>query len=346
MRANFLVLVFSCTLFFAAAEVGIRLFFPTTPAKSTSLRPDLYYLGTSPAYMRDFSYPKQKPKDTFRIVVVGDSLSYPWKIQFYDTFSKRLEWMLNLNDDKERVEVLNFGVSGKATENHFWTIQRVLKNWEPDFILLQNTLNDPDKTPYQQRFKRKIQRWKKIENNFLVNNSALISLIAASIKKRIMKRDLHRYLHALFFSERSWSHWSFLVQKIKSQCENAKVSCGAVTFPMFGFPERGSQSLEAIYMRINDLFRSLEFQHLDLSGSYAGLGQELLMVEPGVDSHPNEIAHRIAAEAIAKWLLTEHLIPRQHAPLYASPAYEPAPPMQIMIDNNPSAGSAYILKRK
>jgi hypothetical protein len=40
--------------------------------------------------------------------------------------------------------------------------------------------------------------------------------------------------------------------------------------------------------------------YLDLLPFYRGLDWKLLVVEGGADEHPNEIAHRIAAEALLR----------------------------------------------
>jgi hypothetical protein len=51
---------------------------------------------------------------------------------------------------------------------------------------------------------------------------------------------------------------------------------------------------------------------LDLSAMYQGIPLERLQVIPGVDRHPNEIAHRMAAEKIYLWLESQEMIPEQH----------------------------------
>ena len=39
-----------------------------------------------------------------------------------------------------------------------------------------------------------------------------------------------------------------------------------------------------------------------------GIPDERLQIRPGVDGHPNEIAHRIAAESLYAWLEKEQLV--------------------------------------
>ena len=42
---------------------------------------------------------------------------------------------------------------------------------------------------------------------------------------------------------------------------------------------------------------------------YKNIPHERLEAVPGVDAHPNEIAHRIASEALYRWLLKRQAIP-------------------------------------
>jgi hypothetical protein len=56
---------------------------------------------------------------------------------------------------------------------------------------------------------------------------------------------------------------------------------------------------------------SLGVPVIDLSPLYIGIPLERLQVIPGVDRHPNEIAHRMAAERIYLWLEELKLLPQQ-----------------------------------
>ena len=51
------------------------------------------------------------------------------------------------------------------------------------------------------------------------------------------------------------------------------------------------------------------FRVLDLLSLYQGIDPVRLAVEPFANMHPNEFAHRLAAERIRDWILDEHLLP-------------------------------------
>jgi hypothetical protein len=66
-----------------------------------------------------------------------------------------------------------------------------------------------------------------------------------------------------------------------------------------------------IHTKVADLMKSLDVPLLDVSEIYKGIPLEHLQVIPGVDRHPNEIAHRMAAEKIYLWLEQQSLIPEE-----------------------------------
>src|SRR5207237_633528 len=56
---------------------------------------------------RDRTYPRAKPPGTFRVVVLGDSITLGWGVALEESFPKRLEQRLGPS-----VQVLSLGVAG------------------------------------------------------------------------------------------------------------------------------------------------------------------------------------------------------------------------------------------
>ncbi len=55
--------------------------------------------------------------------------------------------------------------------------------------------------------------------------------------------------------------------------------------------------------RLHEALANEQVRFLDLLNDYRGRDPFRLQVIPFVDSHPNEIAHRLAAESIFEYLL-------------------------------------------
>ncbi len=99
---------------------------------------------------RDRDRRATKSPDVFRIAILGDSVTFGFGVPVEDGFVARLEERLahheNLPGPRNRVEVLNFGVSGFNPYNEAELFRGVVQKYEPDLTLVQfcvNDLNDP-----------------------------------------------------------------------------------------------------------------------------------------------------------------------------------------------------------
>jgi lysophospholipase L1-like esterase len=83
-------------------------------------------------------FPRRDP-NRFRIMVVGDSLTYGQGIDEFWTYPEQLERSLAPDF---RVEVLNLGVSGYASEDVLNVVRRFLPKLKPDLVVYGICLND------------------------------------------------------------------------------------------------------------------------------------------------------------------------------------------------------------
>lgn len=79
-----------------------------------------------------------KPSGIYRIAVLGDSYAEALQVDVRNTFWRLLEDRLNTCGfaPGRRVEVLNFGVSGYSTAQELIALQRRVKPYQPDLVLL------------------------------------------------------------------------------------------------------------------------------------------------------------------------------------------------------------------
>ncbi len=94
--------------------------------------------------LRDVEHNKQKPANTLRIAVIGDSyaeaLQVPLENAFWKIAENRLQNCSALGG--RQVEVINFGVSGYGTAQELITLQRQVWEYSPDVVLLAVTTNN------------------------------------------------------------------------------------------------------------------------------------------------------------------------------------------------------------
>ncbi|HKS26998.1 MAG TPA: SGNH/GDSL hydrolase family protein, partial [Pyrinomonadaceae bacterium] len=135
-----------------------------------SLRPSVegWYTREGQSYvrvnsdgLRDREHSKQKPANTVRIAILGDSFSEAMHVPQEETF-----WWLMERKLKEcpqfagkQVEVINFGVSGYGTAQELITLRQKVWDYQPDIVLLafltfndimdnSKTLKDTEEMPY------------------------------------------------------------------------------------------------------------------------------------------------------------------------------------------------------
>lgn len=159
----------SLVVTFGAAELLLRTLGPSTHATDRrdfhELRPDRPWLygmipgarGNLPISgeivyqinadgFRDDLYERPKPADTFRILVLGDSVAFGYGVEMEATFPKRMEASLAAATRQPRFEVLNLGVSGYNPFTEAALLRDLLPRYQPDLVLVQfciNDLNDP-----------------------------------------------------------------------------------------------------------------------------------------------------------------------------------------------------------
>jgi lysophospholipase L1-like esterase len=148
---------------FALAEAGFRLYLHfvdksniTSNIDSTlQLLPDskrVYGLKPGldlPVYTNAFGFRGKeislvKPPNTYRIVMLGDSVTFGNSVVWNETFSYLLESHLNRSHKQVNFEVLNLAVSGYNTAQELATLREKGLAFSPDLIILNICLNDSD----------------------------------------------------------------------------------------------------------------------------------------------------------------------------------------------------------
>jgi hypothetical protein len=152
-----------CAILFAllVAEIALRIggysypvFYTPDMVRGYALRPGVFgwYRKEGEAYvrinsdgLRDREHAKQKPPNTLRIALLGDSFSEALQVPLEDAFwvvmAERLQGCRTFNEGKQ-VEVINFGVSGYGTAQELLTLREQAWNYSPDIVMLAMTTNN------------------------------------------------------------------------------------------------------------------------------------------------------------------------------------------------------------
>jgi lysophospholipase L1-like esterase len=255
---------------------------------------------------RDKKYRRRKVNKT-RIIFVGDSITYGWRVALDETYHKQTEKLLY--DRGYDVDVMGMGVPGYNTIQEYYLIKETVLDFKPDILILQIGPNDFERTvsvrTYREGKKLTLVSYhdysipyviKKTKfTYFLMRNSHLFKLINLRLYWFINKRDSDFIPRDIFLlgEEDSFKY----LAKIKKLLDREDVRFAAVIFP---FQLRGdTDSFSSLHERMHQELEKMQVPYIDLFTELNTKQIGNLWIER---RHPNEHGYRIASLAILKFL--------------------------------------------
>lgn len=233
--------------------------------------------------MPDDEVETARARDTFRIAVVGDSISAGFRLlPRRDLYVSRLESLLGAERPGTRVEVLNFGVNGYGIGQLEHVLRSRVAEFRPDVVIVQFCLNDPYTTdsPY---------------GRFSPTGLRLVGWI----------RRLARPERALgvFLVERNWDEAGFAAMRkgitaIGDLGRTERVKVIGVLFPYLDARAYDDWGYGRYHAFLQESAAAAELPWLDLYTSFRESGV-IVAKDPPDALHPTAKGHRIAAERIA-----------------------------------------------
>jgi hypothetical protein len=303
--AEAVLLLSGTVLGLACLEGAVRLLAPK-PLRHNGyplVRGGASFRPENSAHYRDVEHTKAKPKGTHRAVFVGDSFTYGAGVLFDDTYAQRIARTMSV-DRGENWEAVVLAVPGIATPEEAEIVRKEAFTYEPDMLFLGFVLNDAEikGAGEEQRAQDWVERmgaegggpsfWRR---------SALLSLVADRIHAtRENRARIANYLASYRDDSPGYQAVVKGLTEIAALAHEHQVPLVIAVFPLFGNPLDQSYPFESIHKKLEALCRPLGVIYVDLLPYYRGLDWRLLVVEGGADEHPNEVAHRIAAEALLR----------------------------------------------
>jgi hypothetical protein len=244
----------------------------------------------------------EKMKQAKRIIVLGDSFTMGDGVKEEDTFCRKLEQ--DLRKEIPTIEVLNFGISGWDTQNEIRFLQTEGIKFGPDLVIVAYVLNDsvfetgpPDDLREEYKKDIKTDRHGSYVLNYVFNTYERYRLS-------------HKYIQDLVDSPvkypRNWNRSLNSLVVGSHLAHRAGAQYMVCIFP-FLYQLDDDHPLKPLY----DIVIRSCFQHkipvLNLFDAYKGINYPELWVHPS-DQHPNVRAHKIAAQALAQFILKDHLL--------------------------------------
>ncbi len=218
-----------------------------------------------------------------RIIVLGDSLTFGWGVEFHDTFAKRLERSLG---EKGPVEVLNFGHGNYNTVQEVDLFLDKGLAYEPDQVVLFFFINDAEETPVR-------SRWGFLERSELV--SLFWSRLRVALSTVAQDSDFAAYYSALYDEDApAWRATQSAFELLRDTCRDRDIELRVVLLPelhqLADYPFREPHD------RVLSVLKSLGIPALDLAPRFpTDVDPKTFWVAPD-DAHPNASAQALIAE--------------------------------------------------
>jgi hypothetical protein len=256
---------------------------------------------------RDDEHTLVKPANTLRVLGLGDSYLWGQGVRRQDICLERLRLLLDPRCPGA-VETLNMAKPATNTRDQMLALQHIGLDYDPDLVLLHFVLNDVE--PDLRRPEPKIE--------FLRDYTSIyLSLDWLSEHSHIWGWARQRYLRSvqaeLYLQDcvqsfqadsQKWRRCRRSLDTMADLCRQQKIGFLVVIFPFFHNLD-GDYPFQAIHDTMRRHCQEQMIPVLDLLDHYRDFHGPELWVHP-TDQHPNEIAHEIAAGAIAKFII-DHL---------------------------------------
>jgi tetratricopeptide (TPR) repeat protein len=300
---NVLVLLFLGSLIFLGGEVYYRFLDDSSDSfgyTKTYQRWHQRHFHVNAQGCRDnLDYHSRIPPGKRRISLVGDSFTAGHGIKNVEA-----RFVNRLRRANPRWDVQMLAEQGLDTGNELRLLEYIIKvGYELDQVVLVYNLNDSaDITP---EWKEAVDRiyTSSEKQSWLVRNSYFANTLYFRWRFRRVP-DLANYYHFVLAAYRHGPLWEEQQRRLKELRDLVEANGGrllAVTFPFLHAPLDNHYEFRSAHRQLAECWRTLSVPHLDLLPVYEGLPPRQLVVNR-FDAHPNEFAHRLAANAIQRFL--------------------------------------------
>ena len=257
---------------------------------------------------RDLEREVAKPEGVRRVLCLGDSFTWGAGVLFEDTWPQRLERELS-RDRGRRWEAVVVAEPGFNAVQLAARLESEGFPYDPDVVVYAWVLNDAEDPDSAEA--RRGTHWVEEQGRAesLLDHSALVRLVRGRL--RATRHNRERIDNFRSYYRDDYPGWQVARQALKTMgglCRARGVPFVVGIFPLFGNPLDESYPFAKEHERVAQAAGESGALVVDLLPWFRGLRWELLVVDGPRDEHPNEIAHRIAAQALAR--AVDEVVPR------------------------------------
>ena len=238
-----------------------------------------------------------KPQDLFRVAVVGDTFAFPDAVGYDDSFTLRLERMLQSKaggTEKPRAEVLRFG-EARLTALQKISYVRKAAQADPDLLLVELDFDDPsfDGSDAPSVNVRTSAPWL---SGTVLEHWQTLSCILDAVQRKIDESTRVRARLKLFAQTETWNNLVDSLKLMRQFAAEQDISLVVVLFPCLDATPSADYPYAGLHRKLAEQLSNMHIPSIDLLPAYSGI--PLSRLQAGETQEGNEVAQRIAAEAI------------------------------------------------
>lgn len=270
--------------------------------------------------LRDIDYASPKPPGVKRVLFLGSSFVFGSGVSRDDSiFPELVEHRLAgaLRAREQEVEVLTGAIPGSLTGDWVDLFARVGPLFQPDVVVVVFSVRDGTSLASMLDFTGAIRNGivRRNRESLLYRHSYLWRAFRDGLDHRQVASDHLREVNLAYIGNekqaREWARARENVLKIAAKSEEMGARFGFVVFPVLSELDGNRYPFEHVCRLISQFGHVQGWPTLDLLPSFLGQDEADLRVSP-VDLQPNELAHRIAADALVPFVRA--LLDRSVAP--------------------------------
>jgi len=265
---------------------------------------------------RDLDRAQPKPEGVRRVVCLGDSFTWGVGVLFDDAWPQRIERTLSRSRG-ERWEAVNLAEPGMNAVQYASRLESEGWGYVPDVVVMGWVMNDSeDEDAAEARravdWAEEQQRERSATEAFL-DRSALVRLLRTRVAATVENRRRTTGYRSMYADDyKGWAAARRALAAMGGMCRAHGVPFVVVIFPLFANPLDARYPFADLHAKVAQAAGDAGAKVVDLLPRYASVDWRLLVVDGANDEHPNEIAHRIAAQAIAR--AVDEVVARPPAP--------------------------------
>lgn len=246
---------------------------------------------------KDFFEREVEGNNTFRIMVLGDSVTMGIGVAEQDRYTEVLETLLRMKHPKAKIEVINLGVHGFATVQEVKMLRRMWDVIQPNLVVVGFCANDPSIThtympPYHIPTPD-VLRW------YL--NHLLTYRIADILYDRVYRKWNHYpspWEESMLAYNTDSHDWEVFEKSVKEIGDFVVGHTGTNPIVLYLHePEKvrsEDKDGEARYTSVRRTFEKTNFIWVEMDSAFHEVGVSKF------ESHPNEETHKYYARVLAE----------------------------------------------